>query len=253
MKNKIALVLVPIIFSACSFSGEITTKTTTDKKDVSSSAAPKLKDLPVTKVQINSGTDIVISEGQKGQELSASVTYQDGSIDSNVKWSSSDNTVATVNADNGSISGVKEGNVTIIASSMKDPNQRASIRVSVKRAVVEELKTSIMLGGKKIDNLTLKVDGTAVLQAVVKLSNGSESPNVVWTSSDKTVVSVRNGSLTAVKKGTATITAAADSDSTKQASVVVTVEDESSAPAPTVAPVQATPTPSPAQSANTVK
>ena len=250
MKNKIAIVLASIVLSACSFTGELsTTKPTTDKKDVASSSKPvKLKDLPAKKVQINSGTDIVISEGEKGQSLTASVTYEDNSIDGNVKWSSSDGTIAAVNSESGSISGVKEGTTTIIATSLKDENQRASIRVTVKKAVVDELKTTITLGGQKVSQVKVKVDETQTLQAVIKLSDGTESPNVVWNSSDSTVVNVRNGVISGLKKGSATVTASAKGDSTKQASVVVMVEDESSAQ--TVAPATvATVAPSPVATA----
>lgn len=272
MKKKLAIALIPMFFASCVLNDMSGAKINTGSdKDVKASSGPvKLKDLPVTKVQIPAGSDLVISEGEKSPDMTASVTYTDNSIDGNVKWSSSDSTIATVNEVSGSVSGVKEGTVTIIAASMKDPNQRASIRITVRKAVIDALKTSITLGGKKVDALRLKTDETQTLQATIKLSNGTDSPNVTWTSSDSTVVNVRNGNLTALKYGVATITATAKEDSTKQAFVRVTVSDEpevvapvaTPVPAPTVVPVTttttttttvgATPTPAASVAATTV-
>lgn len=246
MKKQIILSIIPFMLSACMIDVN-QTKVTPDgkdgKTDTSASSAPvKLKDLPVKEVRVTSGDDLVITEQNKVQ-VSANVIYSDNSIDSNVKWSSSDNTVATVNPDTGFISGVKDGTTTIIATSMKDPSQRSSVRVTVRRAPVEELKTYITLNGNKVTEINLQEDQTEVLQATIKLSDGTVSPNVTWKSSDSTVVNVRNGSLTALKNGVATVTAIADGDSTKQASVKVTVGNVAPAPAPTVAPTVA-PTPS---------
>jgi uncharacterized protein YjdB len=238
MKKQIILSIIPFMLSACMVDVNQTKVTTDGKTDTSSSSAPvKLKDLPVKEVRITSGDDLVITEQNKIQ-VSANVIYSDNSVDSNVKWSSSDNTVATVNADNGNVSGIKDGTTTIIATSMKDPSKRSSVRITVRRAPVEELKASITLNGNKITELNLQEEQTEVLQATIKLSDGTVSPNVTWKSSDSTVVNVRNGSLTALKNGVATITAIADGDSTKQASVKVTVGNVAPAPTPaaTVAP-----------------
>lgn len=243
MMKKLAVALMPFIITSCVVTDLSGSKINTDDKTKDASASPspvKLKDVNAKKVQITAGTDIVVSEGEKMPAITATVTYEDNSIDSAVKWSSSDGTVATVNPESGAISGVKEGTTTIIATSLKDSNQRASIRVTVKKAVVDALKTSIFLAGKKVTEVSLKVDETQTLQATIKLSDGTDSPNVTWTSSDSTVVNVRNGNLTALKKGVATITAAAKEDSTKQASVRVTVTEEGEAapatPAATTAP-----------------
>ncbi len=70
--------------------------------------------------------------------------------------------------------------------------------------------------------LSLGVGGVDVLTAKVTPSNAS-APNVTWTSSDDTVVTVeQNGKITALKAGTATITASYGSLS---ATCVVTVTE----------------------------
>ena len=69
------------------------------------------------------------------------------------------------------------------------------------------------------NTLTLKPGETGTLTAAVTPENTSDKP-VVWASSDETVATVENGTVTALKPGTATITAACGSVT---ASTTVTV------------------------------
>lgn len=215
------------------------------------------KESIVKLVSIISSDNLTIAENSRIQ-IGANVEYNDGSVDSNVKWSSSDNTIATVNPDNGFISAIREGTTTIFAISMKDPTKKASIVLSVKRTPIEELKTEIMFNGNKITNLSLNKDETKIVQAFIKLSDGTLSPNIIWKSSNNNIVSVNNGSITGINNGTATITAMAEGDSTKQSNISVIVGNglidneiinpipiQTPTPTPTSIPIQITPTPTP--------
>ena len=69
---------------------------------------------------------------------------------------------------------------------------------------------------------TLEVGGTVTLTATV--APNTVNPNVTWISSDPTVATVSNGTVTATQKaGTATITATSVGDNTKSATCTITV------------------------------
>ena len=74
------------------------------------------------------------------------------------------------------------------------------------------------------DTLALSTGDTAELTAVIAPDNATNK-EVTWESSDPEVVSVDNGTLTALKAGEATITVAAKDDSGVNAKVRVTVAD----------------------------
>lgn len=57
--------------------------------------------------------------------LRAQVFLPDGQINGNVAWASSDDTIATVNPTNGSVSALKPGRVTIVAAYMPSPAFKA--------------------------------------------------------------------------------------------------------------------------------
>ncbi len=98
------------------------------------SPAPTLqpvKDLPVSRVQVIP-ENLIIEEGEKGK-FTGSVIYSDDSINSAIKWSSSDTTIATVNPDSGEVSAISVGNVTILAISQTDSSKRFSVTVTVRK------------------------------------------------------------------------------------------------------------------------
>lgn len=81
--------------------------------------------------------------------------------------------------------------------------------------------------------LTLEIGKTATLNATVKPDNASNK-TVTWTSSDSSKATVLNGVITAVAKGTATITAAAGG---KTAVCQVTVKESAPQPMPDDSPL----------------
>ena len=180
----------------------------------------KLKNVAVKRVQITSGDNIVINQGDK-VELAGSILYEDNSRDSALSWSSSDTTIATINSTTGFVSGVKPGVTTIIAASLKDSSKKASATVTVKKADVVEALTRITP-----KEAVLFIGETIQLQASIQLSDGTVSPNVVWKSANSSVALVTNGLVTAIGKGTTTVTATAAGDSTKSAAATIIVEEK---------------------------
>lgn len=135
--------------------------------------------------------------------VTATVTKNGVSVASPVvTWSSDDETIATVN-DNGLISALKQGS-TVIRANYTDDDGKAhtaqiTLIVSIKNVYTIALDPT---------NVILHKNDTKVLNAVVE-KNGVAvaSPTISWTSSDGTIASVQNGTITALKTGKVTITA----------------------------------------------
>lgn len=118
-----------------------------------------------------------------------------------VKWTSADNTIATVSEDHsepdqvaGKITAVSEGTTTITAKiTFEGQTYETECAVTVTKPSVTLSET----------NLSLLPGGTATLKETIKPSGCT----VTWDSSNKTVATVDGGKVTAVAPGTATITA----------------------------------------------
>lgn len=129
-----------------------------------------------------------------------------------VKWSSSDDSVAKVNA-SGTVQGVSTGNTTITATAV-DGGATATCYVTVVSKVSE-----VTLNHSE---LYLSVGDTESLIATVKPDNATNK-KIKWTSSDSSVVTVdSNGKISAVNLGQATITATSE-EGGKTATCVVNV------------------------------
>ena len=111
-------------------------------------------------------------------------------------WTSSNDAVATVK--DGVVTAKSEGTATITAACG-----------SAKAECVVTVLPPIPATGVTLDKtaLTLYEGDAAKLTATVKPEDTTDK-TIVWTSSDKTIATVKDGAVTAVKTGTATITAA---------------------------------------------
>lgn len=134
----------------------------------------------------------------------AYISYTGGS--GAITWESSDETVATI--EDGRIEGLKIGETTITAT-------RGS---EVKTCKVNVIYNTIKIGGNSAEsvnavNLVLNDHETENLFAEVEDDdyNKVNNPDVRWSSSDSSIVTVdeNTGTITAVKAGKATITASA--------------------------------------------
>lgn len=160
---------------------------------------------PVTSVTLDRSTATL----KAGQTITLTATVKpDDATDKTVVWSSSDTDIATV--ENGVVTAVKVGTATITASS---GDKFATCTITVEAIPV----TSIALNRTSI---TLKAGESFTLTATVGPSDATDR-TVTWTSSDKTVATVSDGVVSAIRVGTSTITARAGD---KTATCIVTVE-----------------------------
>ena len=143
------------------------------------------------------------------ETLTATVTPS-SAANKTVTWSSSNTSVATVT--NGTVKGVSEGTATITARNVN--GNTATCTVTVKNVAV----TGVALN--KVE-LSLKVGESETLTPTVAPSNATNK-NVTWSSSNTSVATVSGGKVTAVAKGTATITVKTV-DGGKTATCLVTV------------------------------
>ena len=173
-------------------------------------------------------TGVAIPEGD--QSINVGATYQfsanvtaTGGADPSVTWSSSDTSVASVDAA-GLVSGVAGGTATIKATSNFDNSQSASVTVTVVAPAV----TSVTIDQP---NQTLTAPTTAQLTATVDAVGGADA-SVNWGTSDTNVATVNSsGLVTTVCAGTATITATSNFDNTKTSQITVTVDYPAADPA----------------------
>jgi uncharacterized protein YjdB len=132
-------------------------------------------------------------------------------------WSSSDKTVATVS--DGKVTALKAGKATITVTT-EDGGKTATCEVTVKAKVYP-------VTGVTLDktSATLTEGDDLTLTATVNPSNATNK-TMTWSSSDKTVATVSDGKVTALKAGKATITVTTE-DGGKTASCEVIVRIKS--------------------------
>ena len=161
---------------------------------------------PAESVALNK-TAVNIGVGQK-YTLKATVAPSDAL--QNVKWSTSDKKLATVDA-NGVVTGKRTGTVTITAKTAN--GKTATCKVNVKKA-----PDSIALNKT---TLSLKAKTTYTFTKTLSPTNCATSYK--WESSNPEVVKVySNGKIVTLKEGTATVTVTTHNG--KTASCVVTVK-----------------------------
>ena len=156
-----------------------------------------------------------------GQNVVLTATSVPAGSSAAVNWSTSDSTVASVDA-NGRVTGVKEGTVTITASSILSAEIKGTFSVTVTD------QKSITLTPT---TLNLVAGSSQTIVATVFAASLSDK-SVVWTSGNTGVATVdANGKVTGVSAGTANIIAKLNADNSVQAQATVTV---TAAPKPTI-------------------
>ena len=113
-------------------------------------------------------------------------------------WSTSDESVVSV--DNGTITALKEGKATITVKS-KDGYKSSSAEITVVKGAPIIHVSSVSLNETSLDLLT---GDRATLTATVLPSNASDK-TISWSSSNENVATVKNGKVTAISAGQATI------------------------------------------------
>ena len=149
----------------------------------------------VEKIEITS----TVKEVTEGEKITLTATVSpENATNKTVTWSSSDEKVATVD-ENGVVTGVKAGNVTITA---KAGEQSATVDITVNAKVID------VTGVEITSTVTSVIVGEKItLEAKVNPDNATNK-NVTWSSSDEKVATVdEKGVVTGVKAGITTITA----------------------------------------------
>ncbi len=132
--------------------------------------------------------------------LTATVTPENAT-DKTVIWSSSDETKATVDENNGVVTGVAEGTVTITATSHAD----SSIHGSIVLTIAPKAATPVQSLAVDDENLNLLVTDTHQVISTVLPEDANQS--VGYVSDAETVATVSStGLITAIGAGTANIT-----------------------------------------------
>lgn len=183
------------------------------------------KAIPATGVKLNEET-LELTAGDKPTQLIPTLISDEGTPTDTItktEWTSSEPTIAAVNKD-GNVTAVAEGKATITVK--VNDNFTATCKVTVKKLVkpISEVvldKTSA----------TVEEGKTVEIKATVNPSDTTEDKTVTWTSSDEKVATVKDGVVTAVAEGKATITAEAG---TKKATCEITVTKKAEEPAPSV-------------------
>ena len=168
---------------------------------------------PVTGVSLNKSSTTL--EVGKTETLIATI-FPANSVSKGITWTSSNTSVATVSdgsVSGGTITAKAPGTATITVRTI-DGGYTASCTVTVTQPV-----TGVSLNKS---NTTLKVGETETLTTMVSPTTASNK-GVSWTSSNTSVATVSNGTITAKSSGTATITVRTnDGGYTASCSVTVT-------------------------------
>lgn len=147
--------------------------------------------------------------------LLGSVKLQDGTISSNIEWSSSDNTIAVVNS--GKVSAQNIGKTTIVATSILDSSIKSTINIEVlnssnfdnlDKSKIKSIEAYAISDNISKNNVKIALDKTVSAIGIVTLSDDTKNSNVIWESSDSNIATVdESGKIIAKKVGVTTIVA----------------------------------------------
>lgn len=158
---------------------------------------------------------------QRSQTLNGTVTYSDGTRDGNVEWSSSDQTIVSVNSTTGEVTGVRPGNATIQARAGNDQRRFMNIPVTVRQGIVEDVYATVIAPQD-----TVAIGDTVQLEARITNSSSQAHFNGRWSSSNQQVAYVNEqGLVTGRRPGKVTITFVSDQKASVTGQVTLTVAD----------------------------
>ncbi|MCQ2144505.1 MAG: Ig-like domain-containing protein [Bacteroidales bacterium] len=154
---------------------------------------------PVTGISLDRhDTSILLGDSMT---LNATI-YPEDATNKNVIWSTSDENTATV--ENGVVTGIRPGYVTIYATT-EDGSYVDWCNLYVVDTAIHVDWISVDIEGS-----TCLSPGESVRFIAYVYPENATNPNIIWTSSDENVASVDNGIVTAKKVGSTVITATAE-------------------------------------------
>ena len=159
------------------------------------------------------GNDLTLNVGES-KEIKVTVTPADST--DKLTWSSSDSSVATVDA-YGKVTAVKAGEATITVTTTS--GKSATLKVTVLQPALG-IAIDYAASGIEGDTLVINVPDSREIKVTVTPDDSTDS--LTWTSSDEAIATVdATGKVTAVKAGEAIITVTTTSG--KSATLKVTV------------------------------
>ena len=166
-------------------------------------------------LSLNTGSISVLLGEQRGIEV---ISLPEGVTKDNLIWTSSDPSIASVDAD-GNIKALKAGTVTI---TVKTSDGKYTAQCSVTVTATEKEVESVTING--VNELT---EGESARLTVSFTPSDATNTKVTWTSSDPSIASVdANGNIKALKTGTVTITVT--SSNGKKATKTIKVNQKTS-------------------------
>ena len=197
--------------TAKSIGTAVITATTKDGKSAACTVTVKKKEIAIEYIYLNASSLSVQKGGST--RITATIGPDNTTYSKAVKWSSSNDSVATVDSD-GNVKAIAAGNAIITAETINGKTASCSI------LVYENHIISINLSDSKI---SLKEGGSYKINASISPSNTTDDKTLTWTSSNPSIASVdSDGNVTAKKAGTTVITATSVNGITAQCQVMVT-------------------------------
>jgi len=226
MKKKAMIVLLSLfIINSCLLpTSNISTSKLNDKSISSNIKIDETKkvEIEILKYSNESVIDwykkdansLIMKVGSTARTI-GTVTLKDGTKSSNVKWNSSDNTIANVNE--GIIQANKIGKTTIVATSVLDSNYKGLLNVDVvdesnfttENEYVKKVDAYVIIDKNiKSNNIQLSLGNKLKAYSTVIMSDGIKNSNVTWESSDENILKVTSdGDIIANKVGSASVIA----------------------------------------------
>ncbi len=189
-------------------------KVTVTKK--SSSEQPEEEIIEVTSISFESN-NIKLKIGSKYNLRSRMTIKPSNATNKKITWTSSNTSIATVN--DGLVTALKAGTVTVTAKSSNGKTATCTFVISNNSSTQEVEVTSISFESNNI-NMNVGKSYNLKSRMTIKPDNATNK-TVTWTSSNTSVATVKDGVVTALKAGTATVTAKSNNGKTATCTFVI--------------------------------
>lgn len=228
MKRGLSLLLIlvlALVFIGC---GE-------EKKDpINPDPTPEVTTVDVTSIELSG----VKSEINVGEDFTITVkVLPSDATNPKVKYSSSNSSVATIK--NGVVTGISQGEVTISVASESNPSIKKEFNLKVVEVAVEPDPTL----EKEIESITLsgpsEVEEGKSIIIDIDITPADATSEVVWTSSNEGIATVRNGVVNGISQGEAVIKAKSKTNDNIYDEVTIKVIEKQEAEKP-IAPTSIT-------------
>ncbi len=185
-----------------------------DQISNTSTIAVETSIVEVTEITITPSTFSLAIGGT--QQLLATVLPEDAT-NKEVIWTSNDTTIVTVD-DNGNVTAISEGTVTITATSVENDQMNSTSTITVEASIIEVTEIQII---SATSSIAIGDIGKITISIVPENATNKE---VTWSSSDTTIATVDdNGNITAINEGTVAITVASVEDPQITVSTDITI------------------------------